>query len=234
MKSIVIFSLLVLFASEVAFSQNAEAHCPKLTIVGPQGITNAGEDLSFKVEFTGKVELRNLDFEWTVVGGELIEGQGARRVRVSTKSILENNLEYAEVVAQIKVDGLPVGCERIATESANVIGRIGHRIPSDEWADLEPEDEKGRLDVFFVELQNNPSHAGFIILFIGKDGKREDGLERIRRIIEHSNYREFDKSRLEFAISKDGEYKRTELWRIPDGADYPSCGDCEIIKGRFQ
>lgn len=211
MRLIFAIFLFIVFACLSVYSQNVEVKCPKFTIVGPAGIINAGEDFSFKVEFTNRVDSRTLDFEWTVVGGELIEGHGTRRVRVGTKSVLENRLEYAEVVAQIKVNGLPAGCERIATETANVIGRIGHLIPSDEWADQEPEDENGRLDVFFAELQNNPSHVGFIILFIGKDGKREEGMERVRRIIKHSNYREFDKSRFEFAISKEGEHKRTQL-----------------------
>lgn len=213
------------------FSQVGKADCPEFLIVGPAGISNIGDDVYFEVEFDDETDLRSLVLEWTVQGGKLFEGQGTSKVRVSTNNASKQGKRLDSIVVQLKINGLPAGCKSTLSESAPLI-----EIPSfclDEFGELDLEDELGRWDTFFAELQNNPTHLGFILIYIDSEDTRDSGMDRVSRVIKHAEFRKFDKSRLEFGISR-AKDKRTQYWRIPEGGDYPPCDHCEIIKGRFQ
>ena len=219
--------LLLIFATGVhSFAQSTKSQCPKFTVIGPPGITIAGDDVFFTLEFEGDVDLSKSEPEWAVENGTIIEGQGTNRIRVVSK------IPGANVKAVITINGLRQGCAGEASEIAP-IADIPFGQPVDRYGDLSVGDELSRLDTFFAELGNKPTSIGFITISVGESGNLERGKKRVSRIIEHAKFREFDKGRLIFRITK-GDENRTTLWRVPEHAEMPPCGECEILKGRFQ
>jgi hypothetical protein len=52
----------------------------------------------------------------------------------------------------------------------------------DEFGDINCEDELARLDAFAVELQNQPNLVGYIIIYGGRSGKRNEAKARAARM----------------------------------------------------
>ncbi len=82
------------------------------------------------------------------------------------------------------------------------------------------DDIRGRLDAFFADLSNNPNSQGYIILY----GSDRDMNTREKLVINHINFRNFDRSRI--TIVRGGMHDSggvyTKLYRVPPGADNPT------------
>jgi hypothetical protein len=165
-----------------------------------------------------------VSYLWSVNAGMIIKGQGTSEIAIATT----RELAGSSITATVEVDGLPQNCTRSAAETAGVaqmlIGCAG-----DEWGELKPNDERGRLDLFFAELSNNPKDVGLLIFRV-KPGDRVDPLNsRIQFVLKQAKFRKFDKSRIWFALVT-AEEKSTQVWRVPPGAETP-CKDCLIYRG---
>lgn len=219
--------LLILAIALTSYAQSAESACPKFSVLGPSGITQPGEDVYFTLQFEGDFNPYKVDLEWKVENGQLMEGQGTSTIRVASS---KHGGEDIKAVVVLK--GMREGCETEASETAP-IAPLPHGQPVDTYGDLPLEMELSRLDTFFIELINNPPSTGFIVIGVGSDGELVQGKERMIRIINHAKFRKFDKALLNFGILK-AEGTRTVLWRVPEGAELPSCRECEIVEGRSQ
>ncbi|HKP68705.1 MAG TPA: hypothetical protein VJV05_05440, partial [Pyrinomonadaceae bacterium] len=201
---------------------SASAQCPSIVVVGPAGITTQGDTMTYRVE-TGRTE-GQLSYRWTISAGTIETGQGTPAITVRTHS----GMMGLNVGATVKIDGLPSGCENVASGVAPV-GGIDCGLASDEWGDLRPNDQRSRLDNFFVELMNNPTHRGVIVLTVTPKDKLDSKNKRVQLAIRHADFRKFDRTRLWFALEK-GDEVRTKLFSISPGMDLP-CDKCQIIKG---
>ena len=214
--------LLLLTCLILAAAGSALAQCPTLAVVGPAEVTNPGDEMTFRAVIdstTSKVR-----YSWTVSGGTIVKGQGTAEVTVATT----RELEGSSITATVELDGISISCDRSASETAGIAQTlIG--CAADEWGDLKPTDERGRLDLFFAELSNNPNNIGLLILRVKEGDKLDPGNSRIQFVLRHAKFRKFDKSRIWFALET-AEEKSTQVWRIPPGAE-PPCKDCLIYLG---
>jgi len=214
--------MLLLTCLIVAAAVAASGQCPTLTVVGPAGITSSGEEMMFRAELN--VIGPKVSYSWSVNAGTIVKGQGTPEITIATTRELAGN----SIEAIVEVDGLPQNCERTASETAGVAALlIG--CAADEWGELKPNDERGRLDMFFAELTNNPSNIGLLILRVKEGDKLDPSNSRIQFVLKHAKFREFDKSRIWFALVI-AEEKSTQVWRIPPGAE-PPCSDCLVFRG---
>lgn len=219
-------ALAVIFILATALSvaaQGAGSFCPKISVVGPAGITLAGDDITFVAEVAGTV--LSIRYEWAVEGGTIVVGQGTARIKVSGGS------PNSVVKATVKIEGIPGFCQNSASEQAGVAPKFGCGMPLDEWGKLKPNDIRGRLDVFFADISNNPDSTGSITLYTLGSERRDAENSRVKLIVQHSKFRKFDLSRFIFVFEHEpSDEIRTVLHRIPLGAELP-CSDCVRING---
>jgi hypothetical protein len=212
-----IFTLFLVTAS--SFGQQPPADCPKLEIIGPSGITNPGERMTFVLQFAS-AEISPKEIRWEVDVGKIVSGQGTRSIDVVSE------VEASTVTATATVSGVPDGCGNTASEKGGVASLpIGE--PVDEFGKMSANDQRGRLDVFFAAMANSPSSLGFISLY---DANHETMKRRMRFVLAHARFRKFDKKMLVFGLSA-GFEQHTVLWLVPPGADFP-CKDCKVVYGR--
>src|SRR5690606_34348699 len=122
-------------------------------VVGPGGITTPGDDVTFVVDTTA--DIKELKFHWTVSGGVIEEGEGTTAIKVRTSRADSGKT----IEATVDVQGFEKGCPSRVWEQAPIdaIPEIG---VLDEFANLEPDDVRARMDAFFLYLQNNPTNTG--------------------------------------------------------------------------
>lgn len=203
----------------------ALAQCPSITVRGPAGITNPGDDVTFRADLN--VVGPKMNYSWSVNIGTIIKGQGTAEITIAT----DRSLAGEVLTATVTIDGLPQNCERTSSETAGVAPIIGCLYPVDEWNIMKPNDERGRLDLFFAELANNPNQVGLIVFRVKAGDKLDPSNSRIRFVLKHVKFREFDKSRIWFALEV-AEEKSTRLYRIPPDFE-PPCNECLIFRGEI-
>lgn len=83
----------------------------------------------------------------------------------------------------------------------------------DEFGNINCEDELARLDSFANELQNDPASVGYVIIYGGRKGKRNEAKARLARMSYYlRESRRLDPGRF---ISVDGGFRETlmgEIW----------------------
>ena len=92
----------------------------------------------------------------------------------------------------------------------------------DEFGDITCEDELARLDNFSVHLQNAADAQGYIIVYGGRRGKRNEAKARAARMKYWlTRARQLPARRI---VTIDGGYRdeqTSELWMVPPGGPAP-------------
>lgn len=126
------------------------------------------------------------------------------------------------------------------TVSPGGIGGSGESRKFDEFGNVTCEDELARLDNFTSELQNNAEAQGYIIVYGGRRGRRNEAKARAARMRFYLvRNRGLDAKRI---ITLDGGYREaltSELWVVRRGEPAPlpsptvSPGDVKL-RGRVR
>jgi hypothetical protein len=180
--------------------------------------------MSFRAELN--VIGPKVSYSWSVDKGTITSGQGTDKIAVVTHA--ENAGE--SITATVQVDGLQQDCGRSASETAGIAPIICHGYPVDEWGEMKRNDERGRLDLFFAELSNNPDDVGMIVFRVNAGDRLDQTNRRIQFVLKHVKFRKFNKNRIWFALEV-VEEKSTRIYRIPPGAEPPSCDGCLVFRG---
>jgi hypothetical protein len=188
-------------------------NCPTGSISGPAGVTNPGDTMSFTLNLSGGPDVT---YNWTVSGGTIETGQGTPSIVVRT-SMAEAG---TTITATVALGGLDPACS--CTTSYSESGPVQPKpdaVLVDEFGKMPNDDIRGRLDLFFTELSNNPNNQGYIINY----GTDKDIAAREKLITNHITFRKFDRSRITLVRGGDtGEGAKTKLYRIPPGAVNPN------------
>jgi hypothetical protein len=213
--------LAVLFLAISVQGQNT--NCPKISVSGPAGLIVPGDDIVFSaVVSANRMGVR---YEWTVQGAKIVDGQGTAQIKVSGAE------PGSTVKADVKVSEVLTGCEDSESGTVEVFQRIGCMMPFDQWENLKPNDVRGRFDVFFLDLMNNPESTGVIILHTVGSERRDSENPRIKFFVKHANFRKFDLNRIVILFEHErAESARTVLHRVPPSAELP-CSDCTRVNG---
>jgi hypothetical protein len=197
------------------------ADCPSLTVIGPSGITWPGDNVTFVVDTNA--DTKELKFYWTVSDGVIEEGQGTTAIKVTTSR--DNAGKTIE--ATVDVQGFEKGCSSRAWENAP-IAAIPEIEVLDQFANLEPDDVRARMDAFFLELTNYPKQHGWVILHITKDQELSETNPRFKLIVDQARFREFPLDRITFLFQV-SEFNLTNLYRLGPEREYP-CDDCIEVR----
>ena len=192
--------------------------CPSISISGPSSLTRAGDTMTFTANVSGGTQNdSDITYNWSVSQGQIISGQRTPVITVQTDS----DMAGQNVTATVTIGGFGENCpctDNTRTEVAGIQPEVGP-IRFDEFGPLANDDVRGRLDNYFVELQNNPAAQGYIINY----GSARDIQRREALIRNHIRFRNFDASRITLVRGGDrGEGIRTILFVVPAGAQAPT------------
>ena len=188
--------------------------CPSITISGPD-VVSVGAPVTFTANTSGGTPGISPIYNWTVSAGTILNGQGTTSIQVDT-----TGLSGQSINASISVDGYNLPC------AAQYTVQIPRKIKStlvDYYPPLPRDDEKARLDNFAIQLQNDPSAKGYIIVYGGPRVNAAEKQKRIKRATEYLVLtRGIDSVRLVTLDGGSRDQTTTELWIVPLGADPPA------------
>jgi hypothetical protein len=188
--------------------------CGSLSISGPSGVTNPGDTMTFTATVSGGTATPT--YNWSVSRGTIESGQGTPSIVVRTAA----GDAGQNVTATVNLGGVDpaCGCTTSANETAPVAPNP-EAVLVDEFGKMPNDDIRGRLDLFFTELSNNPNNQGYIINY----GTDREIAARERLITNHITFRNVDRSRITLVRGGDkGDGGSTKLYRIPPGAANPA------------
>jgi hypothetical protein len=188
--------------------------CPNISITGPDTVP-VGTPVTYTASVSGGTASIAPVYNWTVTGGTITSGQGTPSITVSTIG-----LSGQPITANLAVEGFNLDC------GSSYTTQIQRKITStltDFYPPLKRDDEKARLDNFGIQLQNDPSAKGYIIIYGAPGTKSAEKQKRIKFIVDYLvASRGIDAARLVTLEGGVRDQVTTELWIVPLGADPPS------------
>jgi hypothetical protein len=228
MRQLIFGTILFLAVCPVVFGQTEANNCPEITILGPSGITNPGDIMTYTASINNFSGTDEIKYEWSVSAGTIEKGQGTPSITVrSTKEMVNSN-----VTATLKVLGFSAGCKDTASEMGSVAALGGCGAPMDEFGRLSRDDVKARIDNLYIRLNNDPEAEGFILIELNAKESRALKLTYVNSFYDGILFRKHDPSRVTFMVLQRDYDTGTKLWLVPVGADFPEVGESPIlIKG---
>ena len=190
--------------------------CPAIEISCPTYVAT-DQPLTFTSRYSGGVPANvSPVYNWTVSAGTIIDGQGTDTIRVDTKGMGGQSIS-----ASLSMGGYNLDCSATCTVSIPLPKLYGRKF--DEFPDISRNDEKARLDNFGIELQNDPTSTGYVIVYPGRTSKRAEVQDHFGRVIEYLvNSRGMDRSRIKTIEGPKRDQLHVELWVTPQGATAPN------------
>jgi hypothetical protein len=188
--------------------------CPTVRVSCPDSITE-NAPVTFTATISGGEGVAYRTYNWKVSAGTITSGQNTSSITVDTKGLAGQTIR-----ADLEVSGYdepcPASCEVTIPKPPK-----SHQF--DEYYNIARNDEKARLDNYVIELQNEPSEKGYIIINPSRRARKGEAEARAKRISDYLiNTRGIDASRFEIIMGHPGEDWLFELWLVPAGATPPS------------
>jgi hypothetical protein len=187
--------------------------CPNVSIYCPDTVT-LGAPVNFTVNLSGGTPGITPNFNWSITAGTIISGQGTPSISVDTAGLAGQS-----ITASVEVGGYDLRCP------ANCTVQLPRKVTStltDYYPPIRLNDEKARLDNFAIQLQNEPSAKGYIIVYGGRKANAAEKQKRIKRAQDYLVLtRGIDASRIMTMEGGMRDETTTELWIVPLGADPP-------------
>src|SRR5215510_2197636 len=173
-------------------------------------------------------------YNWTVSAGTITSGQGTPSITVST-----DGLAGQSVTATVELVGVDPSCPRTTSCTTSVKAPPAACRKFDEYGNIRFNDEKARLDNYAIQLQNEPTATGVIIVYGTCEG---EGVARGNRAKDYLvNTRGIDAGRLTVVDGGCKAELKVELYVCAQGATQPTpdttgavspCPECKKKPGR--
>jgi hypothetical protein len=184
--------------------------CPNVAIICPDRV-QPGQPVTFSSTLSGSLGNVTHAYTWTISNGRIIEGQGTSSIRVDTAG-----LEGQTLTATLSMGGYSLDC------SANCSVQFPAPLTCrsfDEFPAVARNEEKARLDNFAIELQNDPSTSGYVIVNPGQHGRAGEVQTRSTRIVDYLVYsRRLDGRRIITVVGPARPELMIHLWVCPQGS----------------
>ncbi len=190
--------------------------CPTIEVIGPAGVTVAGEPITFTANVTSD-DADSLVYNWTVSDGTIIEGLGTPVIKVATNSEMGGTV----VTAVVEIEGLSIKCKKTAWAEAQIPDVCYLPRKTDEYEHLPFKDEKPRLANVAVELKQDANSVAFFIIYVGEKDTYLSVKTRVDGISKYlTNIQKIPVERFQFVFSK-AEAQRTVIYVFPSGETAP-------------
>ena len=218
----------LLWVCTVSAAGQAQAECPNIKMIEPQGLARFGDTFEVRLE-PQLTNLENLQVEWKVSAGKIEKGQGTFAIRVLDNSAPPFQPFIINVEATIK--GLPHGCTSVYNGTAVVGCCIHYDTLLDEYSvTLPANDQRGRLDNALSELLKNPRQTGYFILRSKKGTTEKQLSQRVRFLKNHIfGFRKFAATRIVIVSDPEPYFDDSvKIYRMPSDLVSSYCGNCRV------
>ncbi len=205
-------------------------NCPYDISVTNPDVVRDGDLITFATinAVTGGTAALNYLWRVTPSNARITSGLGTSAITVDT-----TGLGGQTVTAELEVtDGVYDASCRQRVVGSTVVEKIVTEIPEsvlfDEFPTISNDDDKARLDGLAVELQNNPSYQGYIIMYRGTDRRSQSRTpEKLSRMALDYLVKErgVDPSRLTIVQGGTRPTTTYQMWLVPPGAKIPVPND---------
>ncbi len=223
MKSLFAASILVLMFCFVSFAQSNEiVPCPKVEVSSPTLNTAPGETITFIATIDEESEKKSVKYEWSVLGGDILEGQGTSTIKTQQKDVGES------LTATVEVKILPDGCAVTDSETAATWCPLSVT-EIDEFSITATQIDKARLNNLAKQSKDNPVAQIYIIEQF-KNNTSQKSIERKNQmIIDYLKTQGVDRDWITLLNAFDKEHQ-TRFILVPAGAQPPTCDDCITVR----
>ncbi|MBL8180115.1 MAG: hypothetical protein JNL64_00720 [Blastocatellia bacterium] len=205
--SVKLLFLIVLSCAVVSVLGQA---CPTFEISGPEGLLNAGESYTLRVDAKGSTGIDGLKYEWTTSLGQIISGQGTKSITLSTSK----DPSGQAFTASVSVSGISSVCNNKVEASFEFISRPVCGSPLDEFNALSREELQARIDDLIIRMQNMPGFSVVFELQFGMNDTNRQHIHRVDQILRAFRFRKQETDQVFFLISPKMETSRTMLWMM--------------------
>ncbi len=187
--------------------------CPNVSIYCPDTVT-LGQPVTFTANASGGTPGVTATYRWTVSAGSITSGQGTPSITVDT-----TGLGGQAITAKVEVLGYEMDCSASCTAQ---VPQPPRRKSFDEFGNIARDDEKARLDLFAIQLQNEPGARGYIVVYPGARSRPNEAQRRADRAREYLvNTRGMEASRIITTVGPTRDAFTVQLWIVPAGAEPP-------------
>ena len=208
----------------ISLPRVAQSPCPyPVNISTPSSVTE-GSLVTFSAEVGYPGAAAGLNYTWSVSPetARITNGAGTPTITVDTTGVGRQR-----VTATLVVDdgsGDPTCRQRAQAASLVTVTPPPPVQPRrfDEFPSIAFDDDKARLDNFAVELQNNPTATGYVIIYGGSRSPLNRADKLGARALDYlTSKRGIDTSRIVVVNAGYRARDTFELWLVPQGATPP-------------
>jgi hypothetical protein len=193
--------------------------CPVIKLTCPSEIS-ANDKLKMFAELKGGDPNVSATYNWTVSAGTIEGGQGTSSIVISTSGLQPDST----VTATVETGGYDRSCGYGSTvgSCSTIVMKKPDARKIDEFGSLKPKDEEAKLNVFAIELQNDPSSQGYILSYNTPTSRPDDAQKMATRLRAFLVYkRHIESSRVVTVTGGTRPQPTVELWIVPRGAQPP-------------
>lgn len=202
--------LLILFSCLVAAAQDNALVCPTINIIEPEQRDIFLGHAELTVELSGGFQPTG--YEWTISRGAITEGIGTKSIKVDFS--LDD--DRARFDAEVRVRGVPEGCEERAKLGFWVDLNSGSDEMLDEFGELPDNDFKARLDAAYWRLRDHPEFILYFVIYASPGNERQFA-EFKRKIEDHLFIaHKIDAGKLQI-LHNEGDQLSIRVYLKPDG-----------------
>jgi hypothetical protein len=193
------------------FSKDETFTCPNIYVQAQGFQFDKNNPVKFSASIYPKIDV---SYEWKVSDGKIIEGgQGKDFIAVDLSGSQANR-----VTAFVKVSGLSVPCEKSALATIE-LGRKPYQF--DSAVRYNESDLFARLASFIVQLGNDPTMQGYIIVYANRSSGVRDTKRAIASVRRFFAFSRYDISRVTIIEGGFRDYSTVDTWLVPPGAAPP-------------
>jgi K319-like protein len=186
--------------------------CPTVNVSCPSEV-DAGQPITFTASVTGE-GAPTPTFNWSVSAGTISSGQGTSTITVDTTNVAQS------VTATVTVGGVDPSCNATSSCTTGVKPAIKPPVKFDEYGNIRFNDEKARLDNYAIQLQNDPTSTGLILVYGSCEGEAQSRGDRAKDYL--VNTRGIEAGRITVVDGGCRSDLTVQLWIVPQGATPPA------------
>lgn len=189
--------------------------CPTVSVSCPSDV-DAGQPITFTASVAGGDPNATLTYNWSVSAGTISSGQGTSTVTVDT-----TNAGGQSITATVSIGGADPSCTgTTASCTTGVKPPPKPALKFDEYGNIKFNDEKARLDNYAIQLQNDPTSTGTIIVYGSCEGEAQQRGDRAKDYL--VNTRGIEAGRITVIDGGCRTDLTVQLWIVPSGATAPA------------
>ena len=196
--------------------------CPQVAVSCPSDV-DANQPITFTASVTGGDTAATYTYNWSVSAGTITSGQGTSSITVDTTGAAAQS-----VTATVSIGGADPSCTgTTASCTTNIKPAPKPPVKFDEYGNIRFNDEKARLDNYAIQLQNDPTSTGTIIVYGTCAGEAQQRGDRAKEYL--VNTRGIEAGRITVVDGGCRSDLTVQLWVVPSGATAPAADTTNAI-----